>query len=434
MPPPNPEAEASREKQPVIPRDLIFVIDTSGSMHGPSIEQAAEALGHALSRLAPEDRFNVIRFASATDSLFQDVQPASPHNLRIAQAYVGALRAEGGTNMLPALLRALSGRAEPGRLRQVVFLTDGAVGNEAELFEAIAGLLGNRRLFTIGIGSAPNSYFMRKAAELGRGSFTYIGDVTQVGARVDALLNKLARPALIGVTLGWPEDLPARAEFYPDPIPDLYAGEPVSFSVKLPGLPLNQVSGALTLRGRRGDATWERRLDLSTAMSVPGVAAIWARGKIDQIEDGRFRGEHQDEVRGKALAVALHHELVTRYTSLVAIDTRPGRPPEAGLETLEIPRNLPEGWSWEHVFGTEQPPFRMRELSPGLMRKINAVGAPTGQGAGQSGARAIGLPQTATPAQLQALIGATLLGLGLGLGLGLILMLALRRGRRTAGG
>ena len=204
MPPPNPEAEASREKQPVIPRDLIFVIDTSGSMHGPSIEQAAEALGHALSRLAPEDRFNVIRLASATDSLFQDVQPASPHNLRIAQAYVGALRAEGGTNMLPALLRALSGRAEPGRLRQVVFLTDGAVGNEAELFEAIAGLLGNRRLFTIGIGSAPNSYCMRKAAELGRGSFTYIGDVTQVGARVDALLNKLARPALIGVTWAGP--------------------------------------------------------------------------------------------------------------------------------------------------------------------------------------------------------------------------------------
>ncbi len=416
---PPPEAEASREERPVIPRDLIFVIDTSGSMHGPSIEQAAEALGHALSRLAPADRFNVIRFASATDSLFQDVQPASPHNLRIAQAYVGALRAEGGTNMLPALLRALSGRAEPGRLRQVVFLTDGAVGNEAELFEAIAGLLGNRRLFTIGIGAAPNSYFMRKAAELGRGSFTYIGDVAQVGARVEELLNKLARPTLTGVSLAWPEDLPARAEFYPDPIPDLYAGEPVSFSVKLPGLPLNQVSGALTLRGRRGGETWERRLDLSTAVSVPGVAAIWARGKIDQIEDGRFRAEDPATVRGKALAVALHHELVTRYTSLVAIDTRPGRPPEAGLETLEIPRNLPEGWSWEHVFGTEQPPFRMRELSPGLMRKINAVGQMDGQ--------AIGLPQTATPAQLQALIGAALLGLGL------LLMLALRRGRRTAG-
>ena len=417
-----PEADSESEAAPDIPRDLIFVIDTSGSMHGPSIAQAAEALGQALSRLEPGDRFNVIRFASATDSLFSDVEPANPENLRAAMHYVAALRAEGGTNMLPALLRALSSRVEPGRLRQVVFLTDGAVGNEAELFEAIAGLLGERRLFTIGIGSAPNSFFMRKAAELGRGSFTYIGDVAQVGARIEALLNKLARPALTGVALDWPEDLPARAEFYPDPIPDLYAGEPITFSVKFPGLPLNQMSGALTLRGQRGGETWERRLDLSTAKSVPGVAAIWARSKIDRIEDGLYRRESPEEVRGKALAVALRHELVTRYTSLVAIDERPARPLEAGLETLEIPRNLPEGWSWEHVFGSDQPPLKLRGLSPGLMHKINALAAPAGQ--------PVDLPQTATPAQLQALAGAALVGLGL------LLLFTLRRGRRAgaAGG
>ena len=419
--PPNPEAEAESESVPGIPRDLIFVIDTSGSMHGPSIAQAAKALEHALARLGPGDRFNVIRFASATDSLFQDVQPASPRNLRAAMAYLRALRAEGGTNMLPALLRALGGRVDPDRLRQVVFLTDGAVGNEAELFEVIAGLLGERRLFTIGIGSAPNSYFMRKAAELGRGSFTYIGDVAQVGARMGALLDKLARPALTGVTLAWPDDVPARAERYPDPVPDLYAGEPVSFSVKLPGLALDQLSGTLTLRGRRGDAAWERRLELSGAQPAPGVAAIWARSKIDHIEDGRYRRENPAEVRGKALAVALRHELVTRYTSLVAIDERPARPPEAGLEVREIPRNLPAGWSWEHVFGTEQPPLEMRNLAPGLMRKINAVGQPGGP-AGQ----AIGLPQTATSAELQALAGAALVALGL------LLLLILRRGRRAA--
>ncbi len=413
--------ETEPDSVPDIPRDLIFVIDTSGSMHGPSIAQAAKALELALTRLGPQDRFNVIRFASGTDSLFRDVEPANPRNLRAAMTYVRALRAEGGTNMLPALLRALAGDVDPARLRQVVFLTDGAVGNEAELFEVIAGLLGERRLFTIGIGSAPNSYFMRKAAELGRGSFTYIGDVAQVGARMGALLDKLSRPALTGVTAVWPQDLPARAELYPDPIPDLYAGEPVSFSAKLPGLPLSRLTGALTLRGQRGDTAWERRLELSTAKSVPGVAAIWGRSKIGQIEDGRFRGENPDEVRGKALAVALHHELVTRYTSLVAIDPRPARPPEAGLEVREIPRNLPEGWSWEHVFGTDQPPLEMRALSPGLMHKINAVAAP----AGQPGARAIGLPQTATPAEIQALAGVTLLGLGL------FLLFILRRGRRA---
>ena len=419
--PPSPEAKTEAEEVSVIPRDLIFVIDTSGSMHGPSIAQAAEALALALSRLGPDDRFNVIRFASATDSLFRDVQPANPRNLRAAMVYLRALRAEGGTNMLPALLRALGGNPDPERLRQVVFLTDGAVGDETELFEAIAGLLGDTRLFTIGIGSAPNSYFMRKAAELGRGSFTYIGDVAQVGTRMGALLDELARPALTGVTLAWPDALPARAELYPDPIPDLYAGEPVTFSAKLPGLTLDRLSGTLTLRGRRGGAAWERRLELSSARAAPGVAAIWARAKIDQIEDGRYRRENPAEVRGKALAVALRHQLVTRYTSLVAIDPRPARPPEAGSVVREIPRNLPAGWSWEHVFGTDQPPLEMRRLAPGLMRKINAVGQSGGQPAGQ----AIGLPQTATPAQLQALIGLGLVGLGL------LLLLALRRGRRA---
>ena len=108
---------------------------------------------------------------------------------------------------------------------------------------------------------------------------------------------------------------------------------------------------------------------------------------------------------------------MTRYTSLVAIDERPARPLEAGHETIEIPRNLPEGWSWEHVFGSDQPPLRMRELSPGLMHKINALGTPVWQ--------AVGLPQTATPAQLRALIGIALIGSGL------LLLLALRRGRRA---
>ncbi|MEE8499152.1 MAG: marine proteobacterial sortase target protein, partial [Kiloniellales bacterium] len=254
--PPQAPAEAAAK----IPRDLIFVIDTSGSMHGPSIEQAAEAMHLALERLRPGDRFNVIRFASQTHSLFSDVKPASAHNLRAARAYVRALRTEGGTDMMPALFRALTGSADPERLRQVVFLTDGAVGNEAQLFEVIAELLGESRLFTIGIGSAPNSYFMRKAAELGRGSFTYIGNVSEVGERMGDLLEKLERPALAGVTAAWPGGLQGAVEAYPAPIPDLYAGEPVSFSVKLEGVPLARLSGELVVSGRRGAEAWERRL------------------------------------------------------------------------------------------------------------------------------------------------------------------------------
>jgi Ca-activated chloride channel family protein len=98
-------------------------------------------------------------------------------------------------------------RRRPGRLKQVIFLTDAAVGNEAELFDDIARRLGDARLFTIGIGTAPNSYFMRKAAELGRGSFTYIGDVTEVGERMTDLLHKLEQPAITDIAVRWPDRL-----------------------------------------------------------------------------------------------------------------------------------------------------------------------------------------------------------------------------------
>ncbi|MCH8001954.1 MAG: marine proteobacterial sortase target protein [Proteobacteria bacterium] len=409
--------QAVAEDQVSIPRDLIFVIDTSGSMYGPSIEQAAEAMRLALERLRPGDRFNVIRFASQTHSLFSDVKPANERNLHAARVYLRSLRAEGGTNMLPALFRALTGSPGPDRLRQVVFLTDGAVSNEAQLFEVIAELLGDTRLFTIGIGSAPNSYFMRKAAELGRGSFTYIGDVSEVGRRMGKLLEKLARPALVGVQTAWPAVAGNSVEAYPTPVPDLYAGEPVTFSAKLPAVPLARLSGELVVTGRRGAETWERRLSLSLVEPAPGVAAIWARAKIDWIEDGLYRREDPAEVRKDAVAVALHHRLVTRYTSLVAVDDRPARPPEKPLESRAIERNLPHGMDYTQVFGADRPEMKMRTLTPGLMRKIKAVGQPGGQ--------PVGLPQTATPAELQALVGLGLVSLGL------VLLLWVRRGRRA---
>ena len=169
--PPNVE-ELDRES---IPRDLVFVIDTSGSMHGTSIEQAKDAILFALDRLGSGDRFNVIRFADDTEALFPNVQRFDANTLRRARAYVGSFRAQGGTMMGPALERAFEGAAAQERLRQIVFLTDGAVGNEAELFRTISLKLGPSRLFTIGIGSAPNTYFMRRSAEIGRGTFTYIG-------------------------------------------------------------------------------------------------------------------------------------------------------------------------------------------------------------------------------------------------------------------
>src|SRR6185295_7850862 len=131
--PPVPAARA----QARVPREVIFVLDNSGSMHGASIEQAKAALKLALDRLRPTDTFNVVRFNHTTDAVFSGAQPATTQNLATASRYVGRIQADGGTEMLPALQLALDGHEHPGHLRQVIFLTDGAVGNEQQLFDAI---------------------------------------------------------------------------------------------------------------------------------------------------------------------------------------------------------------------------------------------------------------------------------------------------------
>ena len=379
------------------PRDLIFVVDTSGSMHGLSIAQAKEALGFALARLRPGDRFNVIRFDDQTEALFDQARPASEDALRRAQAYVMSLQAGGGTEMRPALSRALDEPPLPGRLRQVVFLTDGAVSNEQELFMVIAERLGEARLFTIGIGSAPNSFFMRKAAELGRGSFTHIGDVREVSRRMTGLFNKLERPALTDVVLDWPDAAGQDLELYPARVPDLYAGEPVSFTIRLGGRRLHQLGGELLLTARRGGQLWERRLPLGRGTTAPGVASLWARAKFAEITDGLTRGEDPVLMRKAALEVALRHQLVTRFTSLVAVDDQVTRPDSAALKRQEIARNLPRGMDYDYIFGALGETMELKSLPAPLLRKAAAGGS------------AIALPQTATPATWLALSGLFLL-------------------------
>ena len=189
FPPVGPEVEATR-----LPREIVYVIDTSGSMEGLSIQQARKALALAVERLGPDDRFNVIQFNSFTQALWNDTRLATPENRNAARRWVERLAARGGTEMAGALEAALVGSDDPRLVRQVVFLTDGSVGNEAQLFGIIKERLGDTRLFTVGIGSAPNSHFMTKAAEFGHGTFTYIGDLREVEEKMTSLFQRIEAP------------------------------------------------------------------------------------------------------------------------------------------------------------------------------------------------------------------------------------------------
>lgn len=327
-----------------LPREVVFVVDTSGSMLGTSIEQAREALALALQRLPAGDRFNVIEFNSASRALFDSARPASPTNIVEAVAWVRALEAEGGTEMVPALARALDGSSDAARVRQVIFLTDGAVGNEDELFGLIQRQLGDTRLFTIGIGSAPNSHFMRKAAQSGRGTFTYIGNLDDVQARMSELFAKLEAPVLKGVTVRWSDN--PDVDMTPRHIPDLYLGEPVLVSAALA-----HASGDVEISGSSGAVQWATRVSLADANHGHGVGVLWARNKIAALLDTLHDGANEDEIRAAVVAIALEHHLVSKYTSLVAVDKTPARPAQDELKSAAVPTNLPAGWDADAVFG-----------------------------------------------------------------------------------
>jgi Ca-activated chloride channel family protein len=335
---------------PGIGRDVVFVIDTSGSMHGDSIRQARSALLLALDRLTEHDRFNIIRFNSTTDSLFSQTERADTNKLALARQYVRNLDANGGTEMLPALAMALQHEEQQHGIRQVIFLTDGSVGNERELFQLIRKELGNSRLFTIGIGSAPNSYFMRKAAEYGRGTFTYIGNTAEVMEKTTDLLLKLEQPTLTDIRLELPPGVDL--ELLPQRIPDLYAGEPLLVAFHGTDLPV-----WVGVHGQLGEQTWTSRVTLDGGQQGAALAPEWGRRKIDQLMTRLHDAENDDArqaLRHEAVATALAYHLVSQYTSLVAVDVTPVRQQNELLKRHAMKTNLPTGWSYQHVFGLPQ--------------------------------------------------------------------------------
>ena len=330
-----------------MPRDLIFIVDTSGSMHGTSIAEAKKALGQALDGLSANDRFNIIEFNSNTRALYHQSVPANAANISHARKFVRGLEANGGTEMRPALRLALDSAGNEDYLRQIVFITDGSVGNEEELYAMIEARLGNARLFTVGIGSAPNSWFMRKAAELGRGSFVIISALHEVGEKMDRLFDKLGHPQVTNIQVSWPGG--TVMETYPEVVPDLYIGEPVTIRARATG-PF-QPGSAVRVSGDSAAAAWAHDLPLGGDAEHPGIGALWARAKIAALHDDERRGADSGRTRKAVIDTAITHHLVSKYTSLVAVDKTPVRPVGDPLASEQVPNLLPYGQSMNAIFG-----------------------------------------------------------------------------------
>ncbi len=320
-----------------VPREIIFIIDSSGSMAGVSMPQARQGLKTALGYLSPVDRFNIVDFDNSAKALFGLPMQATQSHLARADQFVTNLVADGGTNMEAALSLAFSMPIAKNYLRQIVFITDGSVGNESNLFRLINKRLGEARLFTMGIGSAPNSHFMRGAAHYGRGSYHFTDSLDQAAVRMNELFTKINRPVMRDIQIHWPEN--SDVEFYPSRIPDLYLGEPIMILAKTSSPP-----GEIEISGKLSGSSWKRVIRADGAPIGSGLDKIWARRKVDSLESRQvIAGKPLGHIKQQIVDLGVAHQLVTRFTSFIAVEEKLSRTSGQSVANATVPNLMPKG-------------------------------------------------------------------------------------------
>ena len=320
-------------------REQILVIDASGSMQGTAIEQARTALSASLDRLQPGDRFNIIAFNSAATPLFDRPEPVGPATRSAGRRFIERLDADGGTEMDAALRLALADPPADGRLRQIVFATDGAISREQNVLDRVRRDLGDSRLFTIGIGHGVNAPFLRALAREGRGTHIRVNDPQRLARDVSELMEQLERPALERPALDWP----VPDEAWPVLLPDLYAGEALMVVTRLDA-PIDALHGEFVrLRAERVDRPVEHTWSLDAFDVADGVAREWARRSVQGVLDFARDDQDAEGLRAHALQIALDYQVLTPLTSLVAVDRTPRRSAHAALQSAESGYHRPHG-------------------------------------------------------------------------------------------
>jgi len=304
-----------------LPAETLFIIDVSGSMAGPSIEQARGALLLALDRLRPDDTFDILSFNEEVRQFRGGFVPASGPDLEEARDWTRSLAASGGTRIDLALARglALVGASRTEESRRIIFLTDGAVDNEEAVLSEVRSGLAGARLHTLGIGAAPNRYLMRAMASAGRGLCDFISTTDGAGNRVDAFFSRLSRPVMTGLSLAWKGG--ESIESYPALLPDLHEGEPLFLSARLaPGrsLPRLVLCGSTLDGAEHLEAAAE-----GPAATDSGVAVRWGRARVEALLDTLHDGASPEAVRAAVIDVSRTFGIVTPYTSLVAEEEFP---------------------------------------------------------------------------------------------------------------
>ncbi|MEQ8188028.1 MAG: VIT domain-containing protein [Candidatus Eremiobacterota bacterium] len=333
----------------MLKREMIFVLDRSGSMSygsgfvGP-MEQAKAALKSCLRTLRTGDAFNIITF----DTFIENLAPASmefnDENLKKAEAFIDATYARGGTDIYRAMECALKMPVNKIYLRQIVFLTDGAVGNEEEILKELQKILGKARVFTFGIGPSVNRYLLDKMARMGKGTAHYLMLDEDIEEAIQKFSNQAAFPILCDISLEWKGG--KVADLYPSIIPDLYFGQVLYIVGRF--YSEGNVTAILKTRTAEGDFIQEFPAKLPEKdEEYPVIETIWARKRIDSLLDRqREYPQEKASIRDEIIGIAMKYKLMSPYTSLVAVEKTEGEEGEKEKKeiiTINVPSILPEG-------------------------------------------------------------------------------------------
>ncbi|HDZ21733.1 hypothetical protein LCGC14_0284950 [marine sediment metagenome] len=371
----------------IMPREIIFVLDTSGSMRGFPIETSKSIMRRAIKELRHADTFNLITFAGTTKILWDKLRANTEANRAEAMKFVDSLEGGGGTEMMKAIHAALAGEHDPEKIRIVAFLTDGYVGNDMAIIDAVQKNARTTRVFSFGIGTSVNRYLLGNMARAGRGEAAYALNQGQAEKTAEQFYDRINAPVLtdVAVDFGDLADAIEADELYPQLIPDLFSAKPVVLYGRYkPGAA--DRAGTITLRGQTVAGPFERKLKVTLPASAdPGaIPAMWARKKVahlmSQDLSGIQQGSPDPAIKESIIGLGITYRLMTRFTSFVAVEekvvTVGGKP-----RTVAVPVEMPEGVSYEGVFGDRPSPVSTARL----------VGS--GGGGGGGGFAAMALPE-----------------------------------------
>ncbi len=323
----------------IAPRELVFLLDTSGSMQGAPLDTARSAVRRALDTLHRDDTFQIIDFADTASHLSPAPLANTPENLHRAWEYLDTLRASGGTNQLAGIHAALSTPVGAGRTRYVVFMTDGYIGNEREVIALTARERGDARLFSFGIGSSVNRYLLDEVAIAGRGAAEYLRPHEDPRALIDRFYARIGRPYLVDVSLEWSGD--GVHDTTPAALPDVSALEPLVVH----GRYRDAGPQTLRVRGRLAGRPWEQSVAVNLPAREPSheaLAPLWARAEIADLERAMHATSVPAEFVARITDLALEHHLVSQYTAFVAVDDAPATQPGDPLQVAQ-PATAPQG-------------------------------------------------------------------------------------------